>query len=155
MDHEQFMREAIRLSDESVQAGGGPFGAVVVLHGKVIGQGTNRVTLQNDPTAHAEILALRQACALQKAFHLPEAAVYSSCEPCPMCLAALYWAHVQAVYFANTREDACAIGFDDQFIYQEIARPVAARELRLQSLLREEALPVFDQWRTKPDKQEY
>lgn len=150
------MREAIRLSLEGVRAGaGGPFGAVVVKDGQIIGRGQNRVTSANDPTAHAEIVAIREACAHLKAFHLHGCEIYASCEPCPMCLAATYWARIETVYYANTREDAAAIGFDDDFFYRELALPVEARKLRMEQTMRAEALAVFEEWKRKPDRIDY
>jgi guanine deaminase len=152
---EEFMRQAIRLSLESVAQGGGPFGAVIVRDGKVIAAASNSVTLDNDPTAHAEVNAIRQACRLLGTFDLSDCELYTSCEPCPMCLGAIYWAKMRRLYFANTQQDAQAIGFDDSFIYQEIALPIGERELQSTQLLREEALLAFEAWREKSDKKEY
>ena len=156
MRHEDFMREAIRLSMEHMEAGdGGPFGAVVVHKGKIIGKGYNRVTSSNDPTAHAEIVAIRNAAHALNRFDLSDCELYTSCEPCPMCLAATYWARIPVIYFANTREDAAAIDFDDALIYEEIAKPMEQRSLSMKPLLREEALAVFHTWQNKEDKTPY
>jgi guanine deaminase len=150
------MREAIELSVRGMRrAGGGPFGAVVVRGGDVIAQGWNRVTSANDPTAHAEIVAIRRACRRLKVFHLTDCDLYTSCEPCPMCLSAIYWAHVRHVYYGATRQDAARIDFDDDFIYREIARPIARRRIKMKQLLRAEALVAFDEWRSKQDKIPY
>ena len=154
--NEAFMREAIRLSLESMRAGqGGPFGAVVVRNNEIIGRGWNQVTSANDPTAHAEIVALRAAGRRLGAFRLDECELYSSCEPCPMCLAAAYWAHLKKIYYANTRADAAAIGFDDALIYEEIGRPLEQRSLTLTPCLRDEAMPAFREWQGKTDKVRY
>ena len=135
----KFMREAIRLSIQMMRRGkGGPFGAVVVRNGKVVGRGSNQVTSTNDPTAHAEILAIREACQRLKTFQLDDCDLYTSCEPCPMCLAAIYWARLGNVFYANTRKDAARIDFDDDFIYREVARPIGKRKLKMKQLLREE-----------------
>ena len=131
---------------------GGPFGAVVVRQGKIVGRGWNQVTSTNDPTAHAEVMAIRAACRRLKTFQLDDCELYASCEPCPMCLAAIYWARLRKVYYANTRRDAARIGFEDDFIYREIARPVSRRTIPLRQLLRGEALKVFAEWKGKPDK---
>jgi len=156
MDHADFMRRAIQLSREHMQAGhGGPFGAVVVLDGRIIGEGWNQVTTLNDPTAHAEVVAIRQACQTLGRFDLRGAIIYTSCEPCPMCLASCYWARLDRIYYANTQADAAAIDFDDAFLYRELALPLAERSLPCESLLRAEALAVFEEWRVKPDKVPY
>lgn len=150
------MREAIRLSlREMRRNAGGPFGAVVVQNGRVIGRGWNCVTTTNDPTAHAEIMALRDACRRLKTFSLEGCELYTSCEPCPMCLAAIYWARLARVYFGNTRRDAARIGFDDDHLYREVARPRAQRRLPMRQLLREEALVAFTEWEHKSDKVTY
>lgn len=152
----EFMRAAIRLSRSKMRANcGGPFGAVVVSNGKIIARGWNRVTSTNDPTAHAEVMAIRAACKKLKTFHLTDCELYTSCEPCPMCLAAIYWARLRAVYYANTRRDAAKIKFDDELIYREVARPVARRKIPMRQLLRDEALKVFAEWEAKPDKIRY
>ncbi len=151
--NEKFMREAIRLSIREMRRGqGGPFGAVVVRDGKVVGRGCNQVTSANDPTAHAEIVAIRGACKRLKTFQLDGCDLYTSCEPCPMCLSAIYWAHLRHVYYANTRKDAAKIDFDDDFIYHEVALPIRRRQVGMKQLLREEALVAFAEWQRKPDK---
>ena len=149
----KFMREAIRLSIQMMRRNhGGPFGAVVVRDGKIVGRGCNEVTSVNDPTAHAEIVAIRAACQRLKTFQLDGCALYTSCEPCPMCLSAIYWARLSCVYYANTRKDAAQIDFDDDFIYREVALPVRRRKLVMKQLLRKEALAAFAEWQRKPDK---
>ena len=140
----EFMREAIRLSLQKMTTGaGGPFGAVVVRNGKIIARGWNQVTSSNDPTAHAEVSAIRAACRKLKTFQLDDCELYTSCEPCPMCLAAIYWARFKKVYYANTRRDDARIQFDDNFIYREVAKPVSKRKIPMHQLLRREALEVF------------
>ena len=149
----EFMREAIRLSIENVQSGkGGPFAAVVVKDGIIIAQGTNLVTTLNDPTAHAEIIAIRNACKTLGTFQLDECEMYTSCEPCPMCLGAIYWARVSKVFFGNTKQDAANIGFDDSFIYGELNKAFNDRQIPMIQMLREEALKAFDEWKNKEDK---
>ena len=151
-----FMKEAVRLSIENVAQGkGGPFGAVVVKNGKIIARGTNQVTATNDPTAHAEVVAIRLACAALGSFQLEGCEIYASCEPCPMCLGAIYWARPDKLYFANTKEDASKINFDDQFIYKELARPFSERKLFTRQMLREEALEAFERWAKSEAKIEY
>jgi tRNA(Arg) A34 adenosine deaminase TadA len=153
---QKFMREAIRLSREKMRRNaGGPFGAIIVRRGKIVGRGWNRVTSTNDPTAHAEIMAIREACRRLKTFRLDDCELYASCEPCPMCLAACYWARLRKIYYANTRRDAAKIGFDDEWLYREMARPVSRRKLPMKQLLRKEALKVFTEWKNKPDKVRY
>jgi tRNA(Arg) A34 adenosine deaminase TadA len=155
-DQQKFMRRAIALSREKMQKNcGGPFGAVIVKNGKVIGEGWNQVTSGNDPTAHAEVTAIRAACKKIKNFSLKGCDIYTSCEPCPMCLAAIYWARLERIYYANTRKDAAAIGFDDDFLYQEVARPHERRSVPVKRILPDEALAVFDGWRKKADKKHY
>lgn len=150
------MREAIGLSLAKMRSNhGGPFGAVVVRKGKIIGRGWNRVTSTNDPTAHAEVTAIRSACKKLKAFHLDDCELYTSCEPCPMCLAAIYWARFKHVFYANTRKDAARIDFDDDLIYREVSTPIARRKIPMKQLLRGEALKVFKEWRDKSDKVRY
>lgn len=134
---------------------GGPFGAVVVCRGKIVGRGWNRVTSTNDPTAHAEISAIRDACRKLKTFQLDGCELYTSCEPCPMCLAAIYWARVKKIYYANTRKDAARIEFDDDLIYREVSRPISGRKIPMKRLLRGEALKVFAEWQRKADKIRY
>jgi guanine deaminase len=152
----QFMREAIRLSRKKMRANqGGPFGAIVVRKGKIVGRGWNQVTSTNDPTAHAEVTAIRDACKKLKRFHLEDCELYTSCEPCPMCLGAVYWARLKMIYYANTRKDAAKIHFDDNFIYREIGLPLARRKIPMKPLLRKEALEVFKEWTTKTDKVRY
>ena len=154
--HEAFMREAIRLSREYMEQGlGGPFGCVVVKDGKIVGRGWNKVTSSNDPTAHAEVSAIRDACAHLGSFQLSGCTVYTSCEPCPMCLGALYWARPDKVYYGNSKTDAAAIGFDDSFIYEELQLPLPKRSMPLEPLLAKEAKLVFDAWAEKEDKIEY
>jgi tRNA(Arg) A34 adenosine deaminase TadA len=149
----KFMRAAIRLSLQKMRGNhGGPFGAMVVRRGHVVGRGWNQVTSTNDPTAHAEVMAIRAACRRLKTFRLDDCELYASCEPCPMCLAAIYWARLRKVYYANTRRDAARIGFADDFIYREITRPVSRRAIPMQQLLHDEALKVFAEWKNKPDK---
>ena len=152
---ESFMREAIKLSAESVQSGGGPFGAVIVRNGEIIARGENRVTVCNDPTAHAEVSAIREAAARMGTYDLSGCEIYSSCEPCPMCLGAIYWARLDRLYYAGTRADAANEGFDDAHIYEELPLDPSQRELPTQTLLREEAQRVFEAWAEKTDKKEY
>ena len=152
----EFMRAAIRLSLEKMRRNdGGPFGAVVVRHGKIVGRGWNRVTSTNDPTAHAEIMAIREACRRLKTFRLDDCELYASCEPCPMCLAAVYWARMGKIFFAGTRRDAAAVGFDDDLIKREVSRPVSRRKIPMKQLQRKDALKVFAEWKRKPDKIRY
>jgi guanine deaminase len=153
---EQFMRAAIRLSLSKMRANcGGPFGAVVVRKGKIVGRGWNQVTSTNDPTAHAEVTAIRDACNRLKTFQLDDCELYTSCEPCPMCLSAIYWARFKKVYYANTRKDAAKIQFDDDLIYREVAKPISKRLIPMKQLLRPEALKVFVAWKEKTDKVRY
>jgi tRNA(Arg) A34 adenosine deaminase TadA len=149
----KFMREAIRLSLQKMRGDhGGPFGAVVVRRGNIVGRGWNQVTSANDPTAHAEVVAIREACRRLKTFRLDDCELYASCEPCPMCLAAGYWARLGKIYYANTRRDAAKIGFDDAALYREVARSISRRKMFMKQLLRREALGVFAEWKTKLDK---
>ena len=152
---ESFMREAIKLSAESVRSGGGPFGAVIVRNGEIIARGENRVTVCNDPTAHAEVSAIREAAARLGTYDLSGCEIYSSCEPCPMCLGAIYWARLDKLYYAGTRADAANVGFDDAHIYEELPLEPSQRELPTETLLREEAQRVFEAWAEKADKKEY
>ena len=152
---ESFMREAIKLSAESVRSGGGPFGAVIVRNGEIIARGENRVTVCNDPTAHAEVSAIREAAARLGTYDLSGCEIFSSCEPCPMCLGAIYWARLDRLYYASTRADAANVGFDDAHIYEELPLDPSQRELPTESLLREEAQLVFEAWAKKADKKEY
>jgi guanine deaminase len=156
MSHETHMREAIKLAEEGMAAGhGGPFGCVIVRAGKIVGSGNNRVTSTNDPTAHAEVTAIRDACARLKTFQLTDCELYTSCEPCPMCLSAIYWARIPQIWFANTRQDAADIGFDDDFIYRQIPMLPGERTVKMLPLLREEARRAFTEWHAKDDKVRY
>ena len=153
---EKLMREAIAISIKKMRAGcGGPFGAVVVRKGKIVGRGWNQVTSQNDPTAHAEVSAIRDACKRLKTFQLDDCELYTSCEPCPMCLAAIYWARFKKVYYANTRQDAARIEFDDALIYHEVSLPIKKRQIPMKQLLRGEAQVAFMEWKKKSDKIRY
>jgi tRNA(Arg) A34 adenosine deaminase TadA len=153
---EYFMARAIELAQKGMDANaGGPFGAVVVCNGEIIGEGWNQVTSSNDPTAHAEVMAIREACQRVGSFQLDDCTIYTSCEPCPMCLGAIYWARPAKVFYACTREDAAEIGFDDQFIYEEIEKPLEARQMKIVNFMRDEAFVVFENWRRKSDKAEY
>ena len=152
----KFMRKAIRLSMENVQSGnGGPFGTVIVKNGKIIATGVNEVTKSNDPTAHAEMIAIRNACEKLNSFQLDGCDIYCSCEPCPMCLGAIYWARPKSIYFANSKKDAAEINFDDNVIYQEIKLPIHERKLTTTQLLRDEAQSVFLKWQESENKIEY
>ena len=153
---EQFMRRAIELAQGGIDSNaGGPFGSVVAKNGEIIAEGCNRVTSENDPTSHAEIVAIREACRKLGSFQLTGCTIYTSCEPCPMCLGAIYWARPDRVYFAGTRDDAANAGFDDEFIYEEISKDIGERRLPVINLLREEAQAVFENWKNKADKTEY
>ncbi|HZQ93378.1 MAG TPA: nucleoside deaminase [Candidatus Sulfotelmatobacter sp.] len=150
------MRRAIQLSLDNVQTGqGGPFGAVIVRNSSIIAEGVNRVTASNDPTAHAEIIAIRQACAKLRVFDLADCEIYTSCEPCPMCLGAIYWARLARVYFGNLASDASKIGFDDSSMYREMARPISQRSIPTIPLMREQALAAFRAWEKAPNKIKY
>jgi len=156
MTHEDYMREAIKLAETGMSGGrGGPFGCVIVRQGQIVGRGHNRVTSTNDPTAHAEVVAIRDACANLETFQLADCALYTSCEPCPMCLSAIYWARIPEVYYGNTRKDAANIGFDDDLIYQQVPLPPEKRAIRMQPLLRNEAQASFQVWAAKTDKIRY
>lgn len=147
------MREAIRLSRHGMDTNeGGPFGCVIVKDGEIIGRGNNKVTTTNDPTAHAEVTAIRDACARLNVYDLSGCELYASCEPCPMCLGAIYWAKIKKVYFACTRNDATSIGFSDDLIYREIPKELDQRAIPIEQLMREEAMEVFNDWMQKPDK---
>jgi len=150
-----FMRRAIALSNEMLQRGGGPFGAVIVKDGAILVEGANRVTVSHDPTAHAEIVAIRDACAKLASFTLAGCEIYTTCEPCPMCLSAIYWARLDRIYYANDRTDAARIGFDDDFLYREIPLPLEKRQIRMVRLLADEAQATFAAWESKPDKVRY
>ena len=150
------MRQAIALAQRNVrESSGGPFAALVVRKGEIVANGTNQVTILNDPTAHAEIVAIRNACAAVRNFQLTGYDIYATCEPCPMCLGAIFWARLDRVYYASTKEDAAAIGFDDSLIYSQIALQPAKRRLPMLQILREEALAAFREWQSKPNKIPY
>lgn len=156
MTDKQFMQRAIDLALEGMRNNeGGPFGAVVVKNGKIIGRGNNRVASSNDPTAHAEIIAIRDACRYLNDFQLEDCIIFTSCEPCPMCLGAIYWARPGMIVYACTRQDAAEIKFDDDFIYREIGLPLPKRSIPTRQLLREEGLKAFEEWKEKEDKVEY
>ena len=155
MGNEEFMRQAIALAVENVRNGGGPFGAVIVKDGKVIATGVNRVTANNDPTAHAEVSAIRAACTKLGTFDLSGCDIYTSCEPCPMCLGAIYWAHIGKVYYGANQHDAADVDFDDSFIYREIELKPQARSKHFENILHHEAQAPFDEWRDKDDKIAY
>lgn len=150
-----FMREAIACSCKNVDENGGPFGAVIVKDGKIVAKGSNRVTSNNDPTAHAEVVAIRNAAQILNNFDLSGCEIYTSCEPCPMCLSAIYWARIDKIWYANTKDDAKDIGFDDSFIYDEIALPMDQRSIPIEQFMREEGLEAFKMWSNKTDKTEY
>ena len=151
----KFMKKAIELSIQSVNLGGGPFGSVIVKDNKIIAEGSNKVTLSNDPTAHGEIVAIREACKKLNTFILAGCELYSTCEPCPMCLSAIYWARVDKIYYANTREDAKKIDFDDSLIYSEIQKNINERKISMNQMMRDEALKAFELWDKKTDKVKY
>ncbi|MBL9212609.1 MAG: nucleoside deaminase [Opitutaceae bacterium] len=156
MTPDDYMRAAIQEAEAGMRGGrGGPFGCVIVRRGEVIARGSNQVTSTNDPTAHAEVTAIRAACRTLGTFSLPDCELYTSCEPCPMCLAATYWARIPKLYYGNTRADAAAIGFDDDFIYQQIPLPPEQRSLQMLPLLRDEAQVAFREWQNKADKVRY
>ncbi len=155
-EHKHFMKQAINLAQKGMRNNeGGPFGAVVVKNGEIIGRGNNCVSSCNDPTAHAEVVAIRDACNNLGHFQLDDCIIYTSCEPCPMCLGAIYWARPKAFYYACSREDAAAIDFDDEFIYKEIEVPIYERKIPAIQLLREEGLKAFEEWKNKNDKIAY
>lgn len=152
----EFMWEAIRLSIQNMRDGkGGPFACVIVKDGKIVARGTNTVTSTNDPTAHAEVVAIRNACKELKTFQLSGCEIYTSCEPCPMCLGAIYWARPDKIYYANGRSDAAKIGFDDEFLYEELSTKLSQRKIPTVQLMREEALAAFHEWEQKQDKIQY
>ena len=153
--HEEYMRIAIQRSIKNMERGGGPFGAVIVKEGEIISEAGNSVTVENDPTGHAEINAIRQAAKKLKNFDLSGCIIYSSCEPCPMCLGAIYWARIDKLYYGNTKEDAASIDFDDAFIYKELDLVLNERSLQSERLLPSEALKAFDKWRDSSNKVEY
>jgi len=152
---ENWMNRAIELSKENVANGGGPFGAIIVKNGKIVGEGVNRVTSNNDPTAHAEVEAIRNACRNLQTFELDDCEIYTSCEPCPMCLSAIYWSHLSKIFYGNTKKDAAQINFDDDFIYQEIPKAPQERKIPMLQLSRSEALKAFELWTEKTDKITY
>jgi guanine deaminase len=155
-EKEQFMQEAIGLSFKAMRTGaGGPFGAIIVKEGKIIASGMNKVTANNDPTAHAEVVAIREACQVLQTFQLTGCELYTSCEPCPMCLGAIYWARPDKIYFANSKKDAADAGFDDQFIYEELNLSLSERKVAAEQLCRKDALKAFEEWKTKTDKVHY
>ena len=152
----EFMRRAIELAQNGIEKStGGPFGAVIVKDGKIVGEGCNQVTSTNDPTAHAEVVAIRNACKNLESFQLTDCTIYTSCEPCPMCLGAIYWARPAQIFFACTREDAADVGFDDQFIYEEIELPIENRHIKSINFLHDEGLKVFQNWVKMTDKTKY
>jgi tRNA(Arg) A34 adenosine deaminase TadA len=156
MSNATYMREAVQLAEQGMRSGrGGPFGCVVVRRGEIVGRGSNRVTSTNDPTAHAEVVAIRDACTALQTFQLTDCELYTSCEPCPMCLSAIYWARIPQVYYGNTRADAAAIGFDDEFIYQQVPLAPEARTVKMELFLRDEAQIAFQEWANKTDKIRY
>tara|TARA_Y100000590_G_scaffold17823_1_gene21294 strand:- start:516 stop:980 length:465 start_codon:yes stop_codon:yes gene_type:complete len=151
----EFMKRAIELSIESVNKGGGPFGCVIVKDDKIVSEGSNKVTSTNDPTAHGEIVAIREACKQINNFSLDGCELYSTCEPCPMCLSAIYWARIKKIYYANTRKDAQKINFDDSLIYSEFQKNIDKRKIPMVQMMRNEALKAFDLWDKKTDKVKY
>ena len=151
----KFMLKAIELSVSSASTDGGPFGCVIVKDGKIIAEGSNKVTATNDPTAHGEIVAIREACRKLNTFNLLGCELYSSCEPCPMCLSAIYWSHINIVYYANNRNDAKNIDFDDSMIYSEINKKIDERKIKMQQMMRDEALEAFKIWNEKSEKIKY
>lgn len=151
----EFMKRAIELANHSIQNGGGPFGAVVVKDNEIVATGANRVTVIKDPTAHAEVIAIREACLKLATFDLSGCVIYTSCEPCPMCLSAMYWAHIDGYFYANTASDAAQIGFDDAFIYKELNEVRELRHLKSTQIMRDEAIRTFKEWNSMTDKTEY
>lgn len=155
MDNKDLMRRAIALSEESVRTGGGPFGAVIAKDGQIVAEASNSVTIDNDPTAHAEVNCIRKATKKLGTFDLSGCDIYTSCEPCPMCLGAIYWAHLDRIYYANDRKDAARVGFDDDFIYREIALQPSERNKKMSILLPDEARRAFEMWEQSDSKTEY
>lgn len=153
--NKKFMKEAIKLASDNIDNGGGPFGAVVVKDGKIVGRGMNRVTANNDPTAHAEVTAIRDACNRLKTFDLSGCDIYTSCEPCPMCLGSIYWARIKHIYYGNTQADAAKIDFDDSFIYRQIEKPIGTRDIPEEQMMHEESIKTFEKWDNKKDKTPY
>lgn len=155
-DHNYFLKRAIELAEEGMDKGqGGPFGAVIVKDGEIIAEANNKVTSHKDPTAHAEVVAIRKACEKLQDFQLKDCILYTSCEPCPMCLGAIYWARPKQVFYALNRQDAAKIGFDDQFVYDEIALDMEERKIPFVNMMREEGLPVFEKWDRKENRIDY
>jgi tRNA(Arg) A34 adenosine deaminase TadA len=154
-DKKKFMAKAIELSINSANTIGGPFGSVIVKDNKIIAEGSNKVTFSNDPTAHGEVVAIREACKKLNTFDLSGCEIYTSCEPCPMCLSAIYWSRLDKIYYANTREDAKDIDFDDSFIYLEIPKKISDRKIKMTQMLRDDALKAFEIWDKKVDKIKY
>ena len=150
-----YMIRAIELSLESVRLNGGPFGCVIVKNNEIIAEGSNKVTIINDPTAHAEIVTIRKACKTLNNFNLEGTEMYTSCEPCPMCLSAIYWSHIDKIYYGNTRLDAAKIGFDDNYIYNELSKELSQRKIPMQQIYQEDAIKVFKEWELKTDKTKY
>ncbi len=154
-ENNKYMQRAIKLAEISVENGGGPFGAVIVKDGEIVAEGSNCVTLNNDPTAHAEVSVIRKACSILNTFDLSGCEIYTSCEPCPMCLSAIYWAHIDYIYYGCSKEDAKNIDFDDSFIYDQIALKPEDRSIPAKQILHKEALSAFRMWEQKDDKIEY
>jgi len=155
MKNINFMKRSIELSIQNINNNGGPFGCVIVKQNKIIAEGTNRVTYNNDPTAHAEIIAIRNACEKLNTFNLEGCELYTSCEPCPMCLSAIYWSHIDKIYFGNSRSDASKIGFDDDFIYNELNKELSSRKIIMTQINQNEAIKAFRDWEKKLDKVKY
>ena len=154
-NNKRFMMRAIELSKKSINEGGGPFGCVIVKNENIIAEGSNQVTKNNDPTAHAEIIAIRNACEKLNTFNLEKCELYTSCEPCPMCLSAIYWSHIDKIYYGNSRLDASKIGFDDDFIYNELNKKLSSRKIQMKQINQNEAIKAFLDWEEKVDKVEY
>ncbi len=154
-DHKTFMARAIELSEKNIQKGGGPFGAVIVKDNKIIAEGYNQVTTSNDPTAHAEVTAIREAAKILNTFDLSGCTIYTSCEPCPMCLGAIYWAKIDKIFYGNTQHDANDIGFSDEFIYKEIAKPTSQRNVPTEQFMQQEAIKAFRLWNLNEEKTTY
>ena len=155
MKNIDFMKRAIELSIQNIKNNGGPFGCIIVKENKIIAEGVNRVTFNNDPTAHAEIIAIRNACKKLNTFNLEKCELYTSCEPCPMCLSAIYWSHIDKIYYGNSRLDASKIGFDDDFIYNELNKDSSSRKIQMKQISQHEAKKAFLDWDKKIDKVEY
>jgi len=155
MKNIDFMKRAIELSIQNIKNNGGPFGCIIVKENKIIAEGVNRVTFNNDPTAHAEIIAIRNACKKLNTFNLEKCELYTSCEPCPMCLSAIYWSHIDKIYYGNSRLDASKIGFDDDFIYNELNKDLSSRKIQMKQISQNEAKKAFLDWDKKIDKVEY